>query len=376
MPPMPAQFGLHYPLWNHSREAGGLLDRACGEIGIDHLTIPVVTGPLQQFRPGWFGDAPSFVTEGGLHFRPDSRRYAVAGARPRMARWLGQRAILEEVCEEAQRRGLGIWLWVELRRVPTLFEPERHFAQRSAWGDPAQPPSACISNAGFRELLHAVIADLETRAPRGFALPDLALDDLQPVPVCDAAACHESAAVDKAGEGSGAASLCYCPACRAVAAEHGVDAEAAARAVRVVLCDAGDWRVARVGDPVVERYASVRLAAGAAALHRLAEPLGAGRCMVATERLQRSPMAQPAGFPLRGALDGQALPPGGSSAYVGHSRFCCRSPADDRAAQAFVRDVSEASARGGIIDFFNLEEAHPRLMDVLRQAVRYARRGG
>lgn len=359
MPLMPARFGLHYPLWSHGRHSGDLLDRACGEMGIDHLTIPVVTGPMCQFRPAWFAGEPYFHTEGGLHFRPDARRYTVAGARPRMARWLGQRALLEEVCEDAQRRGLAVWFWVELRRAPSLFEPEPHLAQRSAWGDPAHPPSACISNAAFRELLHAVLADLETRAPHGFALHDLALDDLQPIP-------------DSA---RGTASICFCPACRAVAVEHGVDAEAAARAVQVTLRSAPDWRTARTDDPLVEQYAAVRLAACAAALHRLFEPLGSGRCLVPADRLQRSASASPAGFPLCGASGTRASPPHGSAVYLPHARFRCRTPVDDREAQALVRDVNEAAAGSGAIDFYDLEEAHPGMVDVLRQAVRYARRG-
>ena len=62
---MAADFGLVYPLWNHTRAADSLLDRVVGEVGIDHLTVPVVTGAQTQFRLSGGFESPYFHTEGG-----------------------------------------------------------------------------------------------------------------------------------------------------------------------------------------------------------------------------------------------------------------------------------------------------------------------
>src|SRR5262245_59155093 len=102
-------FGVVYPLWNHTREPGNLLDRLVGEVGIDHITIPVVTGPVEQFRPYFFPDAPYFGTEGGWHYPPGERLIA-ARIKPHVATWCGKRDILSQVRTAAERQGLKVYL--------------------------------------------------------------------------------------------------------------------------------------------------------------------------------------------------------------------------------------------------------------------------
>src|SRR5262245_21196755 len=103
---MPADFGIVYPLWNHTDGGDSLLERVAGEAGLDHVTIPVVSGPRATFR--FFGpnETPYFRTEGGWHFPPETKQYAASAIKPKMARWCGQRDELKKVCDIA--RGLGV----------------------------------------------------------------------------------------------------------------------------------------------------------------------------------------------------------------------------------------------------------------------------
>ena len=220
---MAGDFGLVYPPWNHSTKRDNLLDRVAGEVGIDHLTVPVVTGEQTQFRLSGGFETPYFHTAGGWHFQPQAGLYEASSIRPRTADWLGSRDVLSEIREQAAKLGLKLIFRVDLPLIRGLFESAPQVRSHSAWGDlPGFGP--CISNPDYRELISATFADLVRFNPDGFEL-----DSIWPEPAGLTFGIWQLDLLTQLGEPGG---MCFCPSCRQAAAKANVDAEAAAQTVR------------------------------------------------------------------------------------------------------------------------------------------------
>ena len=173
---VPSEFGLVLPPWNHSQEPDGLLDRVLGEVGIDHLSVPAVTGEVAQFRLSSLPQPPLFYSEGGWHFPPEARLYASTGCRPRVARYLGSRDPVGRLCEYAGRQRLSVYFRVDLPAVRSLVEQNVGLRCRSAWGDELPSFGPCVCNPDFRELLRATLLDLTRYEPAGFTLHNLRVE--------------------------------------------------------------------------------------------------------------------------------------------------------------------------------------------------------
>lgn len=222
---MLVDFGLVLPPWNFSHAAGNLLDRVVGEVGIDHLTVAAITGPMVQYRLGAEFDAPYFYTEGGWHFSPQAKLYAATGVRPHAARWAGSRDTLGPMREYASKHGLKFILRINCRGLqrPLASLPETRM--RTAWGGELAGYGACTSSPVFRELVQAAVADLQSYEPDGFELDRVRSgeEELQlgvPRPLL--------------WEGllKYWVRTCFCPACRQTATRAGVDVSAAVRVVQ------------------------------------------------------------------------------------------------------------------------------------------------
>lgn len=218
---MPADIGIVYPLWNHTDGGDSLLERVAGEVGIDHVTIPVITGARTIFR--FFGpiETPYFRTEGGWHFPPNQPLYAASGIKPRTARWMGQRDDLARVVDAARGLGIRVIFRLDVSAPEGLGAKAIEYAPRNAWGDAYESAPPCISNPQIRELVQATLGDLMRYAPDGFEVVNPALDTIFPELVM-------SLLESPFGPGL---ELCFCAACRQIAAAE-VDAEQAARSVR------------------------------------------------------------------------------------------------------------------------------------------------
>jgi hypothetical protein len=379
---MAATFGLVYPPWNHTTRPDGLLERAAGEVGIDHLTVPVIAGERTQFRL-WGGyESPHFHTEGGWHYPPQAKRYGSCGVRPRPARWCGTRDVLADIRGRADQLGLRLVLRIELGRIRPLVEHTPELRCRNAWGDELLAYGPCVCSSSFRELLRASLADLARYEPAGF---ELASPTLNPAWL-------------GAGPDPGRAPLascCFCAACRQIAAMAGIDADAAAQEVRAAVerlaqaeTDAG--RAAEITSGVLAQYERAREEDRRSWLVRLAETL-AGRTVHLKMRLSEGVPGWPdpeGRRELRGLYELEAgwlssagrewfseslrrIP--GPKGLAMHVLVHCggATPAEE-----LVRRTSAAAADGvDYFDFEGLEEAPTAAVTWLRQAVRYARRG-
>ena len=82
---MSMDVGIVYQLWNDRVGSDDLFDRAVGEIGLDHVTIPAVTGPFEQIRFAGQADWRFFQSEGGWHYHADAKHYGNTRLRPKVA---------------------------------------------------------------------------------------------------------------------------------------------------------------------------------------------------------------------------------------------------------------------------------------------------
>lgn len=378
---MSAEFGIVLPLWSYAADNGELLDRAAGEVGLDHLTVPVVTGAHTQFRLSADVAEPYFHTEGGWHFPADGKAYVAAGVRPIKARWFGSADVLARLCDHATRLGLRLVARIELRAIRELIEREPHLGQRNAWGQEVASAGLCVCNPNVRDLLRATLDDLRRYGPVAFELadwmPDHAVDwstvrplawNLTVRPLLD---------------------ICFCAACRQIAERASIDPDQAARSVRVQVGRAVELPAGttakKTEDDVVAGYGIARLADCGAWLRRLAEVDAAHRyrllhALETPTAYEDSPVEELVRLPAR------ALPHLSDDQLDGllrlartfqHWRWSLPvwRPTFNEPA-TLVRLLTEAT-RAGVqtFDLEGLDEAPPEAMTWLKQAVRFARRG-
>ena len=374
---MTADFGAVYPLWDYAADEGRLLEQAAGDIGLDHITIPVVTGAQMQFRPGG-ADTPHFHTEGGWHFRAASKTYATAALRPPKARWLAGGDVLAQVRERAAELNLRLLLRVDVRAVRALVDQQRHLCQRNAWGQEVPFAGGCACNPDLRELLRVTLDDLRRYEPAGYEVVDWAPDTAADRGAARPLAWH--ADVRRLLD------VCFCASCRQVAERGGIDPEQAARSVRVQVERHLGKPASKAGgaddDPVVAAYVSTRAADCCQWLQRLGEGDGDRR------RLLVRSFGEPAlgncapWVRLVRLLPGDCGPLDGERwaerlralAEISALALPVWRPTFNDASEVvrLVLEAVKASVR--TFDFEGLSEAPPEAVTWLKQAVRFARR--
>ncbi|MGE0482316.1 MAG: hypothetical protein AB7Q17_17805 [Phycisphaerae bacterium] len=386
---MPLEFGIVYPLWCHTREPGGLLDRAAGEVGIDFITVPVVTGEIEQFRLGWFPEQPYFHTEGGWHFPPRAPLYAASGIKPRAAKWCGSRDVLADVCEEATKRGIRVLARLEHADCAALTAAAPHLARRDAWGSAYPRAKPCLLNPAFHELVRATVEDLQRSGVAGVQLGRFTIEQ-------EYAAASTVAVI---ASGAGLMTCCFCAACREAAGRAGVDAESAERSVRVTGAKSGERRasppgnvIAPDGEPLLREYVGAMRGAWRDWLQALPTRAAAARWQIerhglsaefsgGTERLVSAPWEYLYQVPVLASFS--IGPEKDDIAQMRKAHPGTRAAAIHTLSIDVGRDGGEfvsmihRAARSGVefFQFSGIELESRGVLDWLRQAVRYARRG-
>ncbi|MBI5864562.1 MAG: hypothetical protein HZB38_08650 [Planctomycetes bacterium] len=382
---MAGQFGIVYPLWNHQESDASLLERAIGDVGIEHVTVPVITGPRSQFCLFGPRESPYLHTDGGWHYPPETKLYTTSGVRPRSAKWCGQRDVLRKVCELARASGIDVNVRIDLPSVRQLADHAPEMGQRNAWGEAYSDWGPCLNSPTYRQLLEAVIHDLLRYKPDGFELVNNRVDSLS----------LEIASTTFDRPFGPGFEICFCPACRQIAADK-VDPEQAARSVRAHVTKfcaslrpgftSDDLLHGLQSDEVLHTYVDTRVTAAERWLESLAQrhpehqffhgPVNYDSAHIGVRGL--------AGFRRIEVFDHESwqsaeqddaspeaeqqhLTPEGIEMGLW---FCWQEGADQ-----LVRAVSESAERGvGYFDFAELDETPPETLAWLRQAVRYARR--
>lgn len=393
---MNCRFGLVYPLWNLRDEGAALLERVVGQIPLDHLTIPLVTGPLRQFRLAEEFSSPSFRTEGGWHYPAAKSAYATSTVKPRVARWVGKWNGLDTIADFAARHGLKLMLRLDPRRVGGLTDTYSHLRQHNAWREDCPAAGPCVSNADLRQLLRETLDELLAYQPVGFQIVDWAahhsVEDSAQRPLARLAGARQ------------VTELCFCAACREIALRDakfeqlGVDTDAVARSARVLferrIADPTDAE--RADAPYEDEALAAYVAAIAADTSHWRRQL---RERYASQTLlDFTPISTQRGIPARGAGESQADRSGSAQdnawrPMLGFPRHAAAPPICDesaaccgrslwiwrpayRQASELVSALTDLAAAGTpIVDLEGADEAPAEAVEWLRQAVRFARRG-
>jgi hypothetical protein len=387
---MGGDFGVVFHVWDFADQPGTTLDRVLGEVAPDHLTVPVVTGPIERLRLDPAHGPHTFVTEGGWHYPPTRDAYQSGSVRPRRARWTGKRDALGALRSYAADRGVRLVFRVDLRSLTRLPQHEPRLCPRNAWGDESPSAGICVLNADARELLRGTLADLQRYEPAGFQIADW-LPDLA-VPGGPERQFSWNPLLRQLLD------ICFCPACRQAG---NVDPDQAARAVRVHAermiagADEHEARERLTADETLRAYVDARRCDALAWLERLAAAHAGLRCYVLADRRFDTehwlpaeaawahlstgvvtPVFRSSGLPLRDLdLRRELVAPAAARHLESFGLVLPVCLPFVRQADELVRAVSGA-ARGGIspIDFEGLAEAPADALDWLRQAVRFGRR--
>lgn len=370
---MRPSFGIVYPLASRRDAFPALLDRVAGEVGIDHLTVPVVTRPTAAASV--VDRVPRDVSqEGGWQYAPTVSHYASA-LRPRVADWVGRSNLLRRVCEYAAGQRLAVYLRLDLLRVPALCGHHAHACCHDAWNQPVSGGLLCPAQPDVRALLRETLDELAAYEPAGIEIEDFAPSELH-VPAAGRPLAWNPL-VRRLMD------VCFCPACRETAGAAGLDPDQAARSVRAhverLIGGPPATHDARVSaDPVLRAYLSARrddlrkwlsrLGGGAPVakflLLRAADPAADALLPQSWRRLQAIDASHTAEL-----ADARAAAPRGDALAI----HAWRPTVADAA--ALVRLVDEAAGRGvSFFDFEGIEEYPDESITWLRQAVRYARR--
>ena len=376
---MSLNIGIVYHLWNDRVGPDNLFDRAAGEVGLDHVTIPAVTGPLRQLRCIGDADWRWFQTEGGWHYPTDAKHYQNTRLRPRAAKWLASRDVAAQICERAHGRNVDVIFRVEPRGIAHLLEQHAQIRMKNAWGDETPASGACPSNPDLRELFRATLEELTAYTPAGFEIGGWAVDHSVDAGRGRVWGWHPAARK--------LLDICFCESCRQIAIRADVDADLAARSVRVHFDSLATQSALSETEPAVEDDQVLRAYRAARAddlstwLARLAEQHA---------RLERFRLTDvsPADDEDRADSGWSRLvrPTGPAKLDSSVAEFLRKSGAPSALslpvwrphfaeAGDLVRLVMDSKAAGAsFFDFEGLHEAPPDALVWLRQAVRFARR--
>ncbi len=378
---MATRFGITLPLWNFSTEPGNLLERAVGEIGVDHVTVPAVGPALAQFRYFVNRESPYFHTDGGWHFPPETKRYA-GSIRPKVADWCGHRDALKAFADAARTAKIGVRCELDVRFLGRYLDAQPQLRIRNAFDDELRDVYPCLSSADARESIRATLDDLLRYQPLEMQLCNWKRaqfgGDTAPMPLLNNSRARRLSV------------LCFCAACRQIAIAAELDPDAVARSVRVELeraitaSDDGEDAAPAWRDDQITRFETARRADERRWLAGLARQ--EGMCpLYQVEWLAAAGVAPPEGWrtmlyvpPLFAAEQSvaQMLESRGAREPEPHGLILPVVRATFPEAKDLVQTVVKAAQAGyALIDFALLDEAPAELMTWVRQAVRYARRG-
>jgi hypothetical protein len=388
-------FGLVCSLRDRPLQPAELLERAHGEFGLDHVTASAVAGAGQAVYLGERDGPREFCCEPGWQYPPDPACYERCELRPRAARGVGRRNGLAELAGSAALLGIRLFIRLDLRAALLGLGSAAHLAMRNAWGEPLPGGGPCVSQPAVRELLRATLLELAGCKPGGFQIvgwwpdrPALAGGE-RPVRWNPPA----RFLLD----------VCFCDACRQIAAAAGVDPDQAARSTQVHFRSAlaadspRDWLRKLQWDQVLTAYlhsrreesrrwlASLKPAGSSYLLMLVGEiPTAIRIRSTMQDRSGREPEWDAAvwwappeapegwgllGRPLFAAGGGPSAATAGEALSLPAWRPAFR---DSSELVRFVQDALEGGVR--FFDFEGLDLNPPEALTWVRQAVRYARR--
>ncbi len=392
---MVLDFGLVCSLRDRPLRPTELLERAHGEFGLDHVTASAVAGSGQAVYLGERDGPREFCCESGWQYPPDPACYERCELRPRAARWVGRRNGLAELAGSAAALGIRLFIRLDLRAALLGLGSAAHLAMRNAWGEPVPGGGPCVSQPAVRELLRATLLELAGCKPGGLQIagwwpdrPALAGGERPMLWNPPARLLLD---------------VCFCDACRQIAAADGVDPDQAARSAQVhfrsVLAadDPRAWLRKLQRDQVLTAYLRSRrddsrrwlaslVPAGSTYRLMLVDevPTAVAARPTISDMGERGPEWDSTGWwappeaPAGWVLVGRPSFAGGGGPFAAGVGEALSLPAwrpvfrDSSELVRFIQDALEGGVR--FFDFERLDLDPPEALTWVRQAVRYARR--
>ncbi len=197
-------------------EAGDLLDRLQGEVGVSGLTIPVALPTLMTLKAQPVSPRV-FRTRGGVFFHPSAARYNNTRCKPIASGWIKSRDPFTKIASACCDRRLSLRAVVSATQTGRL--PQRHpdLSCKNVFGDVSEQ-SLCLSNGDVQAYLCDVVADLSAT----YAIEAILLEDMG----CQWAEAWHHDLMASASLGPSARkllSLCFCESCYQQAATADLD---------------------------------------------------------------------------------------------------------------------------------------------------------
>ena len=189
-----------------------------------------------------------FQEPGAIFFQPTPQRFRDLKLQPVVSGLIGDRDLVAELVDLADRRELDANAWVVLLHVDRGRAIE-DFAHRNVFGDPYLT-QLCPSNPDVRAYAHALIADVASRGVDAILMEAF---HFLPFPH---GYHHERAFIEIDALTSFLLSLCFCDSCARAAAEQGVDVASLRDAVQATIRQgllSGEPNEVEVDEPALVR---------------------------------------------------------------------------------------------------------------------------
>ncbi|GAB0116708.1 hypothetical protein [Acidisoma sp. 7E03] len=175
--------------------------------------------------------------DGTLYFRPDSARWEKSRLQPKVSSLVAQEDVLRTMRRMSDETGLAVGAWTVCLHNTRLGDAYPDVATVSVFGE-RYSYALCPANPDARRYVCTLVEDLTD----GCRVDAVELETIGFMGYAHGLH-HEKDGVGLSAEDDLLLSLCFCPHCRAGAAQAGVDVEAAAETARIWLRESFDQAV-------------------------------------------------------------------------------------------------------------------------------------
>lgn len=227
------QTNIRTQLWDlHDEGIDKVLDLLQGQAGATGVTVPLLTGRMNEFRPHDGVTPRQWRSHGGLQFQPDTGHYKATRVPPATDAWLKKKNPIEKLAAQCEKHGLTLRAAVNACDLPAIIDAYPAAATKTVFDD-ASTRTVCPCNPDVRAFLSAVVNDLTANYPIETVI-------IEQLGFAGAGRCRHphQRGFDFGHIADWLRTRCFCESCRQGAAEDGVEVDAAARSVGVTLNDA------------------------------------------------------------------------------------------------------------------------------------------
>ncbi len=227
------QTNIRAHLWDlHDEGIEKVLDLLQGQAGATGITVPLLTGSVNAFRPHEGVTPRQWRGIGGLQFQPDKPHYKATRVPAVTAGWLRKKNPIEKLAAQCEKHGLALRAVINAGDLPAIIDAYPAAATKSVFDD-ASPRDLCPCNPDVRAFLSAVVNDITSHHP-----VETVLVEQLGFPGLRRCRHPHQRGFDFGSVVHWLRTRCFCESCRQGAAEDGIEVEAAARSVAVTLNDA------------------------------------------------------------------------------------------------------------------------------------------